>query len=288
VSAGVALSAAICLKLTPALFVPYWLAQRNWRLAGAAAVSTIVLAVAVPAAALGPARSWQLTEAWVRHVVGPAAGGGQWYPQHSNQSLAGVASRYFLTGRDGDYMHAPDDVADDRHGWITLVALQPGTVRWIVRAGQLAVLAMLAWAIGWRRLGRDDGRRMLHYGLITLGMMLLNQRAWDHHAAVVLVAALAVWQAIAYGRVGRGMRAVSLGMALLAGVGVWLTRSDVVTSIARLGGAADAAGAWADRVEAYGPTFYYFVLLLVAGAILAARLRRLEEPYAAERQKLLA
>jgi len=288
--AGAPLALAICLKMTPGLFLVYWLYQRNWKLLASAAVSLYALAVLLPTLALGPGRSDWLTATWYRNIIRPAAVNGSWYPEHINQSLSGVVSRYFLDGPEGDIYWGPDDdphYLGREHGWITLAALSQRTARWVLRSGRLAILALLAWAIGWRRLPRADGRRGLHYALVLLGMMLLNQRTWNHHAAVLLPAGVAIWQGVAFGRVSFRARAAALGLVLAAGPINWLVRSDIIGGIARaLGSDDEAAARLADVAKAYGPTFYYFLLLFAAACVLAVSLRRSQTPYADQRQPL--
>ena len=289
--AGLPLAAAICLKMTPALFLLYWVYQRNWRLLAGTVLALVAFNVAVPAAAVGPSRGIDLTATWYRNMIRPGLVEGSWYPQHINQSLSGIVSRYFLSGQNGDIHWGPDDdpyYGTSRHGWITLVALPETAARWILRAGQAAIVALMAWGIGWRKLPRDDGRRALHYALVLLGMMLLNQRTWTHHAAVLLPAGVAVWQAVAFGRVSRRVRAWTLGCVLAAGGCVWLGRGESFQALGRLVGQTEAQSeAFADAAKAFGPTFYYFALMFAAAVILAAALRRGEDPYADRRQNLL-
>ena len=218
-AAGVPLALAICLKMTPALFVVYWLYQRNWKLLAATAVAGVVMAVIVPAAVLGPSHYGTLTETWLDNLILPGLVESKWYPIHVNQSLTGVAGRYFLDGPNGDILWNPDDnpyTRQDTHAWITLASLSPATVKMIVRAGQVAIVALAAWAIGWRKLPRDDGRRALHYALVLLAIMLLNQRTWDHHGAVLVPAGVAIWQAIAFGRFSRKVRGAAIALAFAA------------------------------------------------------------------------
>jgi hypothetical protein len=42
-----------------------------------------------------------------------------------------------------------------------------------------------------------------------------------------------------------------------------------------------SASDWADRFMAYGPVFYSFLMLFVAGVILSVAMRRAEAPYIA-------
>ena len=294
--AGASLALAICLKMTPALFVLYWLYQRNWKLLAGTLAAGVVFVFVVPMTALsiafGPEHYFRLTATWLDNLILPGLVKGAWYPIHINQSISGVMSRYFLSepSPNGNIFWNPDDApysSQVRFQWIALASLGEATVKWIIRACQVVVVGLMAWAIGWRKLPRDDGRRLLHYGLVALGMLLLNQRTWDHHAAVLLIASVGVWRAIAHGRAPSRRRAWALGMMLAAGLLVWLTGTDLFVLLARAAGLGkEAGGHWADVFDAYGPTFLYFVLLLAAAAALAAGLKGSGDPFAEERQKL--
>jgi len=152
--AGAALAAAICLKMTPALFVLYWLYQRNWRLLAGVAVAGAVFVVGVPVLAVGPGRYVSLMDSWLNGLVKPGLVEGAWFPIHINQSMSGVMSRYFLVGPNGDIFWNPDDFhvhgQQEQMGWITLVALPAPVVKMMLRCGQVLVVAAIAWAIGWR------------------------------------------------------------------------------------------------------------------------------------------
>ena len=293
--AGAALALAICLKMTPALFLLYWAYQRNWKLLAAAVVALVLFAVVVPAAALGPSPYATLAGSWFDNLIYPGLVKGSWYPVHINQSLPGVFSRYFFAppSPNGDIFWNPDDftyaeqLQRQTPYWITLIGLPPWGVKLLVRVGQLAIVGLMAWAIGWRKLPRDDGRRALHYGLVALGMLLLNQRTWDHHAAILLPANVAIWYAIAFGRVGRRVRWAALILMLLAGLLVWGGGTTYFALIAKMmGESAKVGDRWADIAEAYGPAFYHFVLLLATAAMLSIALRHGTDPYADRRQRL--
>ena len=301
--AGLALAAAICLKMTPALFVLYWLYQRNWRLVVVTVGAGVVFVVVVPLLAVGFDQASLLTRTWVDNLIVPGLIKGTAFPEHVNQSLPAMANRLFLAGPEGDAFYNPDDYSVyGEHPvsiHVTLLSLSVEQVKWIIRIGQVLIVAFVAWAIGWRKLPRDDGRRALHYGLITLAMMLLNQRTWHHHATVILIATVAIWQAIAYGLMRRTMRACCLWAAIGVSAITWLTASDIYKFYATITGDGEAFGTftlgrktfrfgelWADLSDAYGPQFWCFLMLLIVAGVLSRTLRRGESPYAIERQKL--
>jgi len=290
---GAALALAVCLKMTPALFLLYWLQQRNWKLLAGAFAGLAVFVALIPLVVLGPGRYATLGQSYLENLIVPGLLKNAWYPVHINQSVSGVFSRYFLAeGRaGGNIFWNPDDnpyAQQEEFGWITLVALPPWAVRLLIRCFQAAIVGLGFWAIGWRKLPRDDGRRALHYALVVTAMLLLNQRTWEHHAAILLIADVALWQGIAFGRVSRAARAWSLGLVLGAGAVFWAAQSGLVEGVGRLLGRSDEqAETLADVVKAYGPGFYHFVLLFAAAVVLAVALRKTDVPYARQRQRLL-
>jgi hypothetical protein len=288
VAAGASLALAVCLKLTPALFGLYWLYQRNWRLLAGLVMALAVFAVVIPAAAMGPTHYQELMGDWLANLIQPGLVKGDWYPIHTNQSLPGTVGRLVLGGPGGNIFWGPDDnpySGQRQFGWVNVISLSPPQAKWLVRMLQAIIVGLLAWAIGWRKLPRDDGRRMLQYGLIVLGMLILNQRTWDHHAAVLPVATLGVWYAIAFGRFGNRSRWASLVLAIIA---LPITQApNIAALLSRLGGAGGKApGLAADVAEAYGPKLLFFLLMMAATVILCRAMRKADDPYAAVRQKL--
>ncbi len=292
IAAGASLALAICLKMTPALFVLYWIYQRGWKVLAGAAAALVVYVAVVPAVVVGPGRAVEVTRTWLDNLIVPGLVKGAWYPIHINQSVSGVLGRYMLAEPQpgGDIYWNPDDNYYEElteHDWIAFVSLSPAAARWVVRAAQAIIVIIGAWAIGWRRLPRDDGRRALHYGLVAVGMLLLNQRTWDHHATVLLILTVPLWHAIAYGRCGRAARVSAFAATMLAAACLWLSSNGVFKLAAKLAGqGGKTGGTWADKALAYGPVFYCFVLLFAAGVIAAVSLRRADRPYAECRQRL--
>ncbi len=288
-AAGGALALAICLKMTPALFLLYWLYQRNGKLLGGCLAALVLAVAVVPAAAIGPDRAVELTGTWMRNLVIEGAGGA-WYPVHINQSLQGVLSRYFVgpPHPGGNIFWDADSnpyAYQQQFAWITIVDLGPAATRRLILACGAAITAAMAWAVGLRKLPRRDGRRGLHYGIVVAGMMILNQRTWDHHAAVLLPAYIAAWQAIGFGRFSRRARKLLFGGLMLAGLLVWLSAGELLEVYARLLGFPDEDRG-ADVLLAWGPRFYAFLILFLVLTALAALLRRAEPPYARNRQTL--
>ncbi len=293
IASGAALALAICIKMTPALFVLYWLYQRNWKLLAGCVAAGVLFAVIIPALAVGPSHYMDLTQTWMDNLIIKGVGGA-WYPIHINQSLPAVLSRYLLGDQPGGniFWNSDDNTyaQQTEFQWIAFTSLNETIVKRIIQTCQAAIVLLMAWAIGLRKLPRDDGRRCLHYAMVILAILLLNQRTWDHHAATILPATLAIWYAIAFGRFSRTVRIVTLAMMIAAGLLIWLSTGDMLVLMGKATGLAkEDAKKWADVIDAYGPKFYSFLLLFLTAAGLSLAMKRkdkTEEPYATERQKI--
>lgn len=270
--AGATLAGAICLKLTPALFLVYWAYQRQWKLLAGAAVA-LPLLVASPALLLGRDRFMLDLTAWWQHIIYPATFGGNWWPTHNNQSLPGMIARLFIGGPYGNYLWDADlsPYTQPEYKSIVLVDLGPDGARRLLQVIQLIMLGMMAWAIGWRKLPRDDGRRALHYGMICAAMLLFSQRTWDHHAVHLMIAHAAVAYAVFRSTLTDRFKTAAGWIFVFAIFWVFATSGDVLKELFNDGGA-DFAGA-------IGTTFWHFVLMWGLCVILAVRLRRLDQPY---------
>ncbi len=293
-AAGAALAGAICLKLTPALFVLYWLWQREWKLLRGTVATLLLAMLVLPAVLLGPARAWELTATWGENLILPGLIEGRWYPISVNQSLPATIGRYLLSGQPGGDLHwGSDDMPYEAltdHAWITSVNLGESSVRWIIRGVQAAMVLAMAWAVGWRKRARDDGRRGLDAAMVLTAMMLLNQRTWDHHAAVLLPAMLACWYAVAFGRfASRRLRGLTLGMLLLAGVVLWASAGEAVVALGEATGMTEPqAERFRGVVDAHGPRCLSFLLVWTTAVVLARATRHSDPPYATQRQTLSA
>jgi hypothetical protein len=276
--AGAVLALGICLKVTPLLFVAYWLYQRQWRMLAAVGVSLPLLMLS-PALVLDWSFYEHAKRAWVEHLVMPGVTG-QPYPSHINQSLPAIINRYFTSGDSGNYLWDPDyTLAPVEFAWITVYDLGE-RARWLLRGLQGAMVLAAGWVIGWRVLPRDDGRRGLHYGMIVSMMLLLNQRSWDHHAVYLVVAHLAVVYALARGNLSEWWKrplSVIVGAAI---VWTYITSGDLIKAVLGSDGA--------DRFAAYGITFWHFLAMWGLCVVLGVAMRRRKEPYEADEQSVQA
>ncbi|HZE88121.1 MAG TPA: glycosyltransferase family 87 protein, partial [Verrucomicrobiae bacterium] len=196
-AAGIALSGAILLKLTPVIFIPFlWMRGRRRAAivsaAGVAALTALSLAVT----------GWPAQITYVTRMVPLLSAGTAFYP---NQSLNGFVTR--LLGA-GDLMKAD-------------LSTGLGAARAASGAAAAVLLALSFLAIHRRRReagarGDEDG-----FALLTVASLLASPISWEHHYVCLLLPA---W--ILIGRYSGG-EAPRRGVAPLTGAALALAGSYV-------------------------------------------------------------
>ncbi len=144
VLAGVVLGLAIACKVTPALFVPYFVWKRSWKaLSGCAAGLVLFLWPGlVPACFMG----WQPNQnhlvSWYYDMVHPFVIEGKVTSEHHNQSLPGLVARLathspsFSTYVNNEYTPTHYD---------NLLDLPPAQARWLVKGCMVLFALMVVW-----------------------------------------------------------------------------------------------------------------------------------------------
>jgi len=198
---GLLLALAIACKVTPALFIVYFLWKRGWRVLAGCAVGLALFFLVVPSLGYavqkgsvveGTKQNWAALTAWYEGMIVPYVVRGEVTPEKENQSLPGVLTR-LLT-------HAPSF-----SGWVdgvytplayhNVADLEPQTVKRIVQACQLLFLLLMVLvcrapiksadvpANGVRR----GWRLAAEYSLILVAMLLFSERTWKHHCVTLLL-----------------------------------------------------------------------------------------------------
>lgn len=251
--AGAMVGLAVCVKLTPALLIVYFLYKGWWRtVVGATAAAALGLLV-LPGLWMGGHENTQALASWHRHVVLSFVQQGEVYSIHINQSLTAILKRLLS-----------DTIAIEPDKTITLSNWSWPAIDHLRRI----IGAVLVAGVGYACRGRFDPRRqplalLCEVGLVLIVMLLLSGYSWKAHFATLLVgyAVLAAWW-LDRSRAGRG----AVGAAIAASFALCTLTSDLI------------GPRGADYAEAYG--------LIALGAIAAgvglirvrAVLRRPEAP----------
>lgn len=190
-TAGIVLALAIACKVTPALFLPYFLWKRLWNAALGTMIGLVLWVAVVPGIFLGVETTRTLTVSWFTTMVKPFVMDGKITSEHPNQSIPGVVFRLltsepsFLTyGEDGN---GPPEAA----GHHTLVDLGTGPAQKITKAVTIGFGVLIVLLCRVRSCGREGIRQGVVFAaecsLILLGMLLLSERTWKHHAVTLVL-----------------------------------------------------------------------------------------------------
>jgi hypothetical protein len=181
ITAGLTLALAITCKVTPALFVPYFLWKRAWKTALSCAAGLVLFFFLVPGCVLGFERTVTLTDSWVRTMILPYTMNGVVTTEHNNQSLPGLIYRLCT--------HSPSflDEDDQPVAYHNVITLEPDTVRWVVKILGFGFLALMCWRCRTPVQPRARWGLAAEYAIIVLGMLLFSERTWKHHCVTLLL-----------------------------------------------------------------------------------------------------
>jgi hypothetical protein len=135
-TSGVLLALAIACKVTPALFVPYFLRKRAWKTLAGCALGMALFVFLIPGWYLGNERNLTLLHSWIDQMVTPYVVKGTVTTEHQNQSLPGLLYRLAT--------HSPSflDEKCDPERYDNVCDLDPGIVKWIAK-GAMIVFGIL-------------------------------------------------------------------------------------------------------------------------------------------------
>ncbi len=213
--AGLLIGLAGVMKVTPLLFLPYFVWKRRWRAVGGVGLGLVLFALVVPGLFLGFAYNQQLLGGWYDQMVAPFVEGksvGYMQTGYMNQSLTGWFHRLF-TDAVAVWGQPAKNVAELR---VNVLSLDPGVVTWIVRCVSLLVLGLLALGC---RTPRGERRHIGHvgeFGLVFLGMLLLSERSWrPHFVLLVLPHAFLLYQVV-HAHLAPRLRRIAVGALIVS------------------------------------------------------------------------
>jgi alpha-1,2-mannosyltransferase len=268
---GLLLGLAIACKITPALFVFYFLWKRSWTTLTSIVLSLVVFVLLIPACVYGWDNNLEYLQSWHQQMVAPYAAGVV-SSEHKNQSLPGLLHRMLseepsFSDYDGDRK-----IVLDMHNFVDW---DRSVVQSIVVVGMalFAGLAMLSWR---GTLDKSSRLRLTaEYSVVILGMLLFCERTWKHHCVTLLLPFAVLAYGVSTTTFTRGMRWFLGGTLVVASLLMLSTSTGVFDKDSNV---RDQFGKLAQVYGAY--TWAFFVLL--AGVL--ATLFRLAE-YDAEKRK---
>jgi hypothetical protein len=262
--AGVVLGLAVACKVTPTLFLPYFLWKRSWRaLAGSALGLALFLWPGfVPALGMGWQRNQDHLHAWYDEMVHPFIVEGKVTTELVNQSLPGVVYRLGT--------HSPAETRWDRDNacyvplrYANLLDLSPGQARWVVKGCMGLFALVVVWCCRTPTTRRGGWRLSAEFSLVVLGMLLFSERTWKHHCVTLVLPFAVLCYHLATQPAGAWLRAYLAGTLAAATLLIASTSNGLFPR------------AWAEETQIYGA---YVLAHLVLAAALVVLLRRLAQP----------
>ena len=248
--AGVVLGLAIACKVTPALFVPYFLWKRAWKSLAGCALGLVLFFWLVPGVFLGMQRNVQLLGSWTEQMIQPYLVSGEvFYSEYYNQSLPGLVLR-LATHRPSFSTYLNEQYTP--LAYHNLADLDPRYAGWIVK-GCMALFALLiVWCCRTPTRRREGWRLAAEFGLVVLGMLLFSERTWKHHCVTLLLPFSVLCYYLTSEQPGRKLRAYLIGTLFAAGL--------LILS-ASIGNKDDSLGKMA---QVYGVYVWAYILLAAA------------------------
>jgi hypothetical protein len=257
--AGLLLALATTFKVTPALFLPYFVYKREWRLVAWLLGGLVAFLLVVPGLVFGFGHNWDLLTAWFEAMVLPYARDGVVeLAIQINQSIPGLFTRLF-TETPGVRLRDGTDY------FVNLMNLDPGTTRLAIKGIHVALVALLALVCRAPTTDRGDWRLACEFALVLIAMLWISERSWKHHYVTMVLPYACIVAAFAVRPVTREMRRVLVG-ALVGAFLLMLSTSREVTGWV-------AHGEGHKWFLAYGAFFWSSVVIFSAIVMLLVRAR---------------
>lgn len=259
VLSGLLLALAISCKVTPALFVPYFLYKRSWRVVGATALGLGVFLLIVPSLVIGPRFNGECLGFWWHHMLRPFLVSGASSPQEINQSMIGVLTRLLTETSTGSGRY-------DVHLALNLFSFPPEVVQVLIKVFSLGLVGLLAYFCRLDATRRTDPRLLGEFSLVVLTMLFVSERSWKHHYVTVLLPYTYLMGQFTYGT-------SRLKIRLLLSAAIWSSVGMMATTSSELGGML-ADGQGHKIAQGYGMFLWAGVLLYVVTAWRVVVMRR--------------
>ena len=178
---------ATALKVTPGLFLLFFIWKRQWRLAACSMIAAACW-IALPMVWMGPSSWWSHHQQWTRIALGSVLGARAEVAEQSelrvqNQALKPALMRYLVS--------YPEDhpLRLSRPGWLLALNLAPPIASRLATLAMLGLLAICAWQARRRYQGSSDPAWLLEASAVLILATLFSPVTWVQHL-VLLVPAL--------------------------------------------------------------------------------------------------
>jgi hypothetical protein len=221
--AGLLVALAVAVKVTPVIFIVYFLWRRRWLLSGAALAGLVLWLLVVPALAFGWEQNLRWLGQWARIMIFPYVTETK-VVYSTTQSFGSFMLRLltdvpaFETTRSG---------MPTAH-YMNVAALSDSAVQWIVR---LTVIAAGIGGLIWARRplpSLASPRYVIEIGAVAAFMLWFSERTWTHHYISFLLTLAAGAMIVSSGRSERSTRTVERALMLFAATTLFASEAGYV------------------------------------------------------------
>jgi hypothetical protein len=181
-SAGALIGVAAALKLTPALFILYFLYKRAYRVVAGAGVALVVCWLLIPPLLFGFDNFGPIMSGWwgilTRFLTEGTIAEGIVGFRHTNQSLSAAFHRFFT--------QVPADGGRGPDYFVNILALDLTLADRIVKAMVLAILGFLVWICRTPLGERGSVALAFEYSLIWIATLFISPISWINHYVFLL------------------------------------------------------------------------------------------------------
>jgi len=263
ITAGILLALAIACKVTPALFVPYFLWKRAWWTLAGCFFGLILFFWIIPGLFFGQSTNARYLNSWINKMIVPYVLKGHVTPEHNNQSLPGLVYRLGS--------HAPS-FSDDRDGYVpreyhNILDLDTRILSWSIKGCMVLFVILVAWSCRAPTQPRAGWQLLAEFSIVILGMLLFSERTWKHHCVTLLLPFTVLTYYLGTCQVERKRKWFLIG-ALVAVI-LLMTLTGTGIGLDRIGKLAQVYGA-----------YVWAFLLLIAAMVVMLRHQPAPAPYA--------
>ena len=192
-TAGIFLGFASVLKITPLLFIAYFIFKKQFRIMKGVLISLLVFIVIIPVLFFGVGKTIEYHKTWFQRSFFPQVTNNEFmegrFYRSGNQSLEAMANR-FLTD-------LPYNIVSGKYLTIKSVSILHfgrNTVKWITRLLVLIILCIMMILCRVPAEAHAGSSRLINfeYSLVLIAMVLISPLSWTHHFVILLFPAFVI------------------------------------------------------------------------------------------------
>jgi len=195
---GFVLGLSIACKVTPLLLLAYFGWKRAWRVVGGCLFGLVLWLAIVPGFTFGWNQNAQLLTDWYKLMIERPILKGEITTEHANQAIPGFIYRLFTHSPSFiEYLDlGPDVKIPHPAAYHNIADIGRPAAWWVVKGFTAAFALAVILLCRAPRSERQGWQFAAECGLIVLGMLLLSERTWKHHAVTLLLPAAVLAHAV--------------------------------------------------------------------------------------------